>query len=82
MRFDHADLDRLGRGLAEGVGVTQLVRTWVLERLNDDEPGLPARLSEKLVEFRGALVEAFRGTRDPGVKPRSGKKARHLHPVG
>jgi integrase len=38
VRFDAADLERLRqRAKAEGVGVTQLVRRWVRDRL--DEPG-------------------------------------------
>jgi len=34
VRFDPADVDRLrARAHAEGIGVTQLVREWILERL-------------------------------------------------
>lgn len=40
VRFEAADLDRLRRRAgAEGVGITQLVRRWVQERLDEPEPG-------------------------------------------
>jgi hypothetical protein len=39
VRFDAADIERLRRRAdAEGVGITQLVRAWVLERLDEPEP--------------------------------------------
>jgi hypothetical protein len=38
VRFDTKDLDRLrARAESDGVGVTQLVRRWVLERLDQPE---------------------------------------------
>lgn len=38
VRFDARDLDRLRvRAESDGVGVTQLVRQWVLERLDEPE---------------------------------------------
>jgi hypothetical protein len=38
VRFDPADLERLRqRAEAEGVGVTQLVRRWVIEHLDEPE---------------------------------------------
>jgi hypothetical protein len=47
VRFEVADLDRLrDRAEAEGVGVTQLVRNWVVERL--DEPS-EAGIADDLV---------------------------------
>jgi hypothetical protein len=40
VRFDAADLERLRqRAKAEGVGVTQLVRRWVRDRLDEPEQG-------------------------------------------
>ena len=38
VRFDSRDLDRLRvRAEGEGIGITQLVRQWVLERLDEPE---------------------------------------------
>lgn len=55
VRFDPADLDRLrARAEAEGVGVTQLVRAWVLERLSQDDE-LPVAAAELLAELRRLL---------------------------
>jgi integrase len=40
VRFDAADLERLRqRANAEGVGVTQLVRRWVRDRLDEPQQG-------------------------------------------
>lgn len=55
VRFDPADLDRLrARAEADGVGVTQLVRAWVLERLDDDDQ-LPAAASEAFTVLRRVI---------------------------
>lgn len=58
VRFEAADLERLRqRAQAEGVGVTQLVRRWVQERL--DEPETAAAV-EDLVQ---ALETSLRAAR-------------------
>lgn len=57
VRFDGADLDRLRqRAEAEGVGVTQLVRTWVLERL--DEPPATSALGDLMASLEASLRAA------------------------
>jgi hypothetical protein len=77
VRFDPADLDRLReRALAEGIGVTQLVRTWVLERLNDDSPGqLPADLARAFMDLRAEVAKlaqrAGRAMKTAGSKNRA-----------
>lgn len=58
VRLDSQDIERLRqRAEAEGIGLTQLVRQWILERL--DEPPAPAAVDE-LVE---ALEESLRAAR-------------------
>jgi hypothetical protein len=58
VRFEVADLDRLrARAEAEGVGVTQLVRTWAVERL--DEPP-EAGAADDLVESLQKSLQAAR----------------------
>lgn len=58
VRFDPADLDRLrARAEANGVGVTQLVRAWVLERLDDDDQ-LPVAASEAFRVLRQLIKNA------------------------
>jgi len=49
IRFDGTDIERL-RGIAEatGIGITQLVRSWVLERLDAGAPDTEDRLLEDL----------------------------------
>lgn len=66
VRFDQADLDKLrARAIAEGIGVTQLVRAWVLERLNDDNPGqLPAAVAEAFITLRKEVTRMV----DRGLK--------------
>jgi hypothetical protein len=80
VRFDPADLDRLReRAIADGVGVTQLVRTWVLERLNDDGPGeLPADLSQVLMDLRAGLMKWARDAAETVKKADLPGKARRL----
>lgn len=58
VRFDPADLERLrARAAAEGVGVTQLVRAWVLEILSDDDVELlPADIAETLEALRREVI--------------------------
>lgn len=57
VRFDPADLERLrARAAAEGVGVTQLVRAWVLEILRDDDELLPANIAETLEVLRREVI--------------------------
>ncbi len=52
VRFDPADVDRLrARAGAEGVGVTQLVRAWVLDRLEADD-AVPVEADEALSTLR------------------------------
>lgn len=44
VRLDGADIDRLRqRAGAEGVGLTQLARQWILERLDEDTGQPPSR---------------------------------------
>jgi hypothetical protein len=52
VRFDPADVDRLrARADAEGVGVTQLVRAWVLDRLEADD-AVPVEADQALSTLR------------------------------
>lgn len=52
VRFDPADVNRLrARAQTEGVGVTQLVRAWVLERLEADD-AVPVEADEALRTLR------------------------------
>ena len=52
VRFDPADVNRLrARANAERVGVTQLVRAWVLDRLEADD-AVPAEADEALRTLR------------------------------
>ncbi len=56
VRFDPADVDRLrARAHAEGIGVTQLVRAWVLDRLEDDD-AVPVEADEALRTLRRLVV--------------------------
>jgi L-rhamnose isomerase len=56
VRFDTADLERLReRAEADGVGITQLVRGWVLERL--DEPADSA-VSDLMAALEASLKAA------------------------
>jgi|SRR5713101_1496348 len=57
VRFDPSDLERLRqRAEAEGVGITQLVRTWVLERLNERK--LPAPVVDLMAALEASLEAA------------------------
>jgi hypothetical protein len=57
VRFDAADLERLReRAAASGVGITQLVRTWVLERLDEPEPS--AAVSDLMESLERSLRAA------------------------
>lgn len=61
VRFDAADLERLRqRAAAEGVGVTQLVRRWVQERLDEQEP---AGAVDELMEALQKGMQAARTIR-------------------
>jgi hypothetical protein len=56
VRFDPADVDRLrAKARAEGVGVTQLVRAWVLDRLDADD-AVPVEADEALRTLRRLVV--------------------------
>jgi predicted HicB family RNase H-like nuclease len=56
LRFDPAVVERLReRAAAEGVGVTQLVRAWVLERLEADDT-VPVEADEALSTLRRLLA--------------------------
>jgi hypothetical protein len=56
LRFDPAAVERLReRAAAEGVGVTQLVRAWVLERLEADD-AVPVEADEALSTLRRLLA--------------------------
>ena len=61
VRFDASDLERLRqRADAEGVGVTQLVRQWVIERL--DEPDTSGAVAD-LLDALDKSVRAARAIR-------------------
>jgi hypothetical protein len=58
VRFDAADIERLReRSATAGVGITQLVRTWVLERLDEPEP------SAAVGDLMEALERSLRAAR-------------------
>jgi hypothetical protein len=58
VRFEVVDLDRLrARAEAEGVGVTQLVRNWVVERLAEPSE---AGAADDLVESLQKSLQAAR----------------------
>ena len=58
VRFDAADIERLReRAATAGVGVTQLVRGWVLERLDEPEP------SAAVGDLMEALERSLRAAR-------------------
>lgn len=58
VRFEVADLDRIReRAEAEGVGITQLIRSWVLERLDEPES---ASAVEELMDSLEKSVRAAR----------------------
>jgi hypothetical protein len=68
VRFDTGDLERLrDRADTEGVGVTQLVRRWVTERLDEVEP---AGAVDDLME---GLERSLRAAR--ALKRSTGRKA-------
>lgn len=57
VRFDPEDIDRLReRAESEGVGVTQLVRTWVLDRL--DEPAATGDVVDLMAALEASLRAA------------------------
>lgn len=69
VRFDAADIERLReRAAATGVGVTQLVRTWVLERLDEPEP------SAAVGDLMDALERSLRAARTIKRASGSGEK--------
>ena len=66
VRFDAADLERLRRRAdAEGVGVTQLARRWVLDRL--DEPD-DAGTVDDLIDALDKSVRAARALKKAGAR--------------
>ncbi|MGH9064514.1 MAG: hypothetical protein ACRD0L_11180 [Acidimicrobiales bacterium] len=54
VRMSGADIDRLrARANAEGIGLTQLARAWILERLDEDEADqVPAEVEAALGTLR------------------------------
>ena len=70
VRFDPADLEQLRvRAEVEGLGVTQLVRRWVMERLNEPSPvGAVEDLMEGLEKSLKAAraLKRSTGTRKAG----------------
>lgn len=70
VRFDSADLEQLRvRAEVEGLGVTQLVRRWVMERLNEPSPvGAVEDLMEGLEKSLKAAraLKRSTGTRKAG----------------
>jgi len=69
VRFDADDLDRLRqRAEAQGIGVTQLVRRWVLDRLDEpDEAGAVDELMDALDKtMRAARAIKRQATRRAG----------------
>lgn len=68
VRLDGADIERLrARAETEGVGLTQLVRRWVLERL--DEPPAPNAIVELMESLEASLraARAIKRTADPDL---------------
>jgi hypothetical protein len=58
VRLDATDIERLRlRAETEGVGITQLVRAWILERLDEPEP------SAAVVDLMRALEDSLRAAR-------------------
>jgi hypothetical protein len=58
VRLDADDIERLReRAATAGVGITQLVRTWVLERLDEPEP------SAAVGDLMDALERSMRAAR-------------------
>jgi hypothetical protein len=71
VRFDADDIERLReRAGAAGVGVTQLVRTWVLERLDEPEPG--AAVGDLMESLERSMRAARSIQRASGKKKRAG----------
>lgn len=71
VRFDAADIERLRqRAAAAGMGITQLVRTWVLERLEEPEPS--AAVDDLLESLQRSLRAARSIQRGSGTEKRAG----------
>ena len=69
VRFDADDIERLReRAGASGMGITQLVRTWVLERLDEPEP------SAAVGDLMESLEKSMRAARS--IQRASGKEKR------
>lgn len=72
VRFDAADVGRLRERAADaGMGITQLVRTWVLERLDEPEP------SAAVTDLMEALERSLKAARtikraSPGSQQQAG----------
>ncbi len=60
IRMDGDDIERLrARAVEDGVGLTQLARSWIMERLDSaDDDVLPANVTESLGALRRAVIEA------------------------
>lgn len=71
VRFDAADIERLReRAAADGVGITQLVRAWVLERLDEPEPS--AAVGDLMQALERSMQAARTIKRASGTKKQAG----------
>jgi hypothetical protein len=72
VRLDAADVERLRERAADaGIGITQLVRTWVLERLDEPEPS--AAVSDLMEALERGLKAARTIKRaSPGSQKQAG----------
>ena len=71
VRFDATDIERLReRAAATGMGVTQLVRAWVLERLEEPEPS--AAVGDLMESLERSLRAARSIQRASGAEKQAG----------
>lgn len=71
VRFDAADIERLrDRAAIAGVGITQLVRAWVLERLDEPEPS--AAVGDLMEALERSLQAARTIKRASGTQKQAG----------
>lgn len=71
VRFDAADIERLReRAGAAGMGITQLVRSWVLERLDEQEPS--AAVGDLVESLERSLRAARNIQRASGAQRQAG----------
>jgi hypothetical protein len=71
VRFDATDIERLReRAATAGVGITQLVRGWVLERLDEPEPS--AAVGDLMEALERSLRAARTIKRGSGTQKQAG----------